>query len=215
MRLLLATFLFPIPFLFNSCGEFEEPIPNEALSSVDYMPMTAGSWWAYVNIWRVEGEPPSVVGRDTIRVIGDTVINGEVYAGFTGKLTYHESLGFFAVRDSSFHLVRDNGYLLLPYHNFTDTFDYDENEQLQIYGFRKLFEDSVITEVPAGQFQTIDFRKQIFRGTVGEQFCTDHPVGYWHFQFSEGIGLVRSTSWYTTSGPCYTVSKELEAYHIE
>lgn len=177
--------------------------------------MTAGSWWAYVNIRNQAGEAPLVLNQDTLWALGDTTVNGENYMRFHGRLEGYASRTYFALRDSAFHLVRENGHVVLPYHNFTDTFNYGSDEQLGTYAFKMMVQDTAPTVVPAGTFATVDFRMEMGRGIDAQQICVDHPIGYAHSKFSEGVGFVLSSYWYSANGPCVTFSRELEAYHIE
>lgn len=214
MRVHLAACLFLASVLFHSCSDCEEPTPHETLSPIEYMPMTAGSWWAYVNIRNQAGEAPLVLNRDTLWALGDTTVNGENYMRFHGRLEGYASRTYFALRDSAFHLVRENGHVVLPYHNFTDTFNYGSDEQLGTYAFKMMVQDTAPTVVPAGTFATVDFRMEMGRGIDAQQICVDHPIGYAHSKFSEGVGFVLSSYWYSANGPCVTFSRELEAYNI-
>ncbi len=215
MRPNVTVLLLSIALGASSCSDCEAPDPHDHLSAMNYLPMTAGSWWAYVNARNSSGEAPVVLSRDTLWAVGDTVINGETYARFYGRLAGYSSVSHFAIRDSSFHLIRENGHLILPYHNFTDTFNYSADQQLNTYVFSRMFHDTVPTVVPAGMFQAVDFRMEIGRGSYVQQFCAQHPVGYSHSKWSEGVGMLLSTYWYSATGPCVFFSRELEDYHIE
>lgn len=215
MRNALLLHLFFTSVLLCSCSDCDAPIPHETLSTIDYLPMTRGSWWAYVNKRHQIGESPVVLSRDTLWALGDTLISGNTYALFHGRLEGYGANGIFAIRDSVFHIVRANGQLVLPYHNFTDTFAYGADTSMGTYFFQRMVQDTVLTVVPAGAFASVDFISEIGRGIAAQSICVEFPVGYCHFKFSAGVGMLLSTYWYSAPGPCIYFSRELEAFHIE
>jgi len=193
----LAACLFLATVLFHACSDCEEPIPNETLSAIEYMPMTAGSWWAYSIHKRDPFMGDLLLGRDTLRVVGEFEQNGTIYAQLEGSmLLFQNSVQSFGLRDSLGFLVNDNGRIVLPELNFTDTFNHFFYEG-ELVRFWQLFEDAEMTVVPAGSFQTIDFRGHQFRELVGH--CVD-TIGLMHSQFAHGVGLVRATYWYSAQG---------------
>jgi len=197
--------------LHSSCSE--EPFyPGSEFSAMAYMPMTVGSWWAYSIHRRDPIAGDMLLGRDTLRVVGEFEQNGIIYAQLEGSmLLLQNSPQPFGLRDSLGFLVNDNGRIVLPELNFTDTFNHFFYEG-ELVLFWQLFEDTEMTVVPAGSFQTIDFRGHQFREPIGH--CVD-TIGLMHSQFAHGIGLVRATYWYSSQGGCAYQERELEAYHIE
>jgi len=179
--------------------------------SAIYLPANDSSWWAY-SVSRVDTSGTrQLIGRDTLRVIGEMESDGEVYTQYVGSLLlYSNNPPEFLVRDSAHHLVYGNGDLMLPYLNFTDTFNV-MNYGNDIIRFDKLVADVEPTVTPAGTFATIDFRGTVFTPLA---VCSD-GVAYMHSQFAENVGLVRSTYWYSSQGGCIYYERLLESYHIE
>jgi hypothetical protein len=212
MRIHLAASFFLASVLFHSCSDCEELTPDETLSAIEYMPHSVGSWWAYSIHRRDPVFGDVFLGRDTLRVVGQFTENGNDHIQFEGSmLMYNSGIQTFSVWDSAGFVVNDNGTIILPNMNFVDTFNhfYSNGELVR---FWKLIADSVNTVVPAGSFQTVDFRGHQFREPIGN--CVD-TVGLMHSQFAHGVGLVRATYWYSAQGGCVFQERELEAYHLE
>lgn len=180
--------------------------------AMSYLPSNDSSWWAY-SVSRVDTSGNRLlIGRDTLRVIGEMESNGEVYTQYEGSLhVYSSNSPTFLVRDSANHLVDGYGNVILPYLNFTDSFNF-ANYGNNITSFAKLVADVEPTVTPAGTFTTIDFRGTFFVHPTN--FCPD-SVAFMHSQFAENVGLVRSTYWYSSHGGCVYFERLLESYHIE
>jgi hypothetical protein len=181
--------------------------------AMNYLPSNDSSWWAYSRFMVDVNGNRQLIGRDTLWSIGEIESNGETYSQFIGSLEPYSGgvHTIFLMRDSSYHLVDGSGNIILPYLNFTDSFNHFY-EGGELIWFSQLIADTVPTVVPAGTFTTVDFRASHFRQPTGN--CPD-SIGYRHNQFAENVGLVRSTYWYSSQGGCSYIERALESYHIE
>lgn len=99
----------------------------------------------------------------------------------------------FELRDSAGFILNEMGMIILPMLNYSDTLNrLYENGNLT--RFCLLTHDQVSTQVPAGAFQTVDFKGHIYRDPLPN--CPGN-IGCQHNRFAEGIGLVRATYWYS------------------
>lgn len=188
--------------------------PEEEPQTYQYLPAKAGSWWAYVLIQHDGQGGSSVMSRDTLHALGTTIIDGETFNTFMGSLLVPTSNSQpWYVRDSSNYLINDHGFVILPYLNFTDTFNRVGPELNLRERYQKLYQDPGPLTINAGTFNTIDFRTEV----VFEQTSpcgTD--MGFSHQQFTDNVGMVRATYWYASTYGCNQyVERKLEAYHIE
>jgi hypothetical protein len=204
--------LFLAVMTLAACSTDDDANCDGNPQAMNYLPSNDSSWWAY-SITRVDiNGDRNLLGRDTLRVIGEIESDGEVYTQYVGSLlSYFNNPPEFLVRDSAHHFVDGNGTIILPYLNFTDSFNL-MNYGDGITSFAKLVADAQPTIIPAGTFTTIDFRGTFFVHPTN--FCPD-TVGFMHSQFAENVGLVRSTYWYTSQGGCVYFERLLESYHIE
>lgn len=210
LRILIAL-LIAMAF-FNACSDPDDE-PETTLSATAYMPMTTGSWWVYVVTKRdsVTGGGDIFIGRDTLRVTGTFDANGHSYAQLEGSMGVLSSGNqLFGLRDSSGFLVNEQGIIVLPELNNTDTLN--ESYYAGLQRFYILTEDDVPTVVPAGTYETVNFQGVVFREPVG--LCPD-SIGLLNNQFAYGIGLVRATYWYSATGACVYFERALESYHLE
>ncbi len=197
----------------SSCKKEE---PQEEPQTYQYLPAKSGSWWAYVLIQHDGQGGSSVMSRDTLRALGTTTIDGETFNTFQGSLftPYTPNTPDWYVRDSSNYLINSNSVVVLPYLNFTDTFNRVGPEGgVSRERYQKLYQDPGPLTINAGTFSTIDFRNEVV-------FENTSPCGtdmaFMHQQFTDNVGMVRATYWYASSYGCNLyVERQLEAYHIE
>jgi hypothetical protein len=195
-----------------ACSNQDEENCTPNPTTCNYLPTNDSSWWAYSVTNVFSNGDRILVGRDTLRSLGEMEVNGQTYIQYEGSLWFYSTtISTFLSRDSANYLVDDNGLIILPYLNYTDTFNHFYSNG-NLVRFSKLITDTAPTAVPAGTFTTIDFRGVQFRQS--NSYCTD-SIGYYHHQFAENVGLVRSTYWFSSTGPCRYFERVLESYHIE
>ena len=200
--------LFPFLLLIASCQEQEVPTPIAAMTP-PYLSWAEGDWWVYD--WKVYNHwTGDTVSNplDTTFALADTVINGETYRTLSkGIYPWSEQLH---LRDSSGYVVDASGQIIYSYVNFTDTLI----NLLDSAGdgwFTKMYLDQDPTVVPAGVFNTINYRliKEHFTVACGDSIIQSDR------QFAENVGLVRMSYHYAAPGPCIDHVKSLVSYHIQ
>lgn len=197
--LLLACIL-----LFTSCTEEEIPTP----SSAQYLSWTEGDWWVYEWYTHYKETGDTVFhSLDTTYALPDTMINGETYRTLsTGLFPWSEKM---YLRDSSGYVLDRNGNVVYSYVNFTDTFI---NLLDSTYGwYTQMIEDPFPTTVPAGMFNTINYRATHYHF---KEACGD-SIYYSDRQFSDGIGMVRMSYHYAAPGPCIDNVRRLVDYYVQ
>ncbi len=195
-----------------ACSNQDDENCTPNLITYNYLPANDSSWWAYA-IYTVDTNGiRNLFARDTLRTLEETTLNGQTYMEYYGSLwLYTSPVSTFLMRDSANHLVYGDGTIVLPYLNFTDSFN-RTYENGALVSFSQLIADTEPTTVPAGTFTTVDFRGSRFRQPT--PFCAD-SIGYHPNQFAENVGLVRATYWYFSTGGCSYIERVLESYHIQ
>ena len=193
---------------FASCKK-EEFIPEQILVPPQYLSWTTGDWWAYEwATYNYNIGDTTVHSADTTFALADTVINGETFRTLSQGI-YPWNTGNMYMRDSTGYVIDNNGNIIFSYVNFTDTF---QNHLVPGGGwFTQMVVDSLPTVVPAGSFNTINYRATNRYFTVA---CGD-SVYYSNRQFAENIGMVRMSFHYSAQGPCADNVKCLVDYYIQ
>jgi hypothetical protein len=117
--------------IFSSCKKEEPapvaPTPLPPATLADYSQLATGNWWAYQTMrYDTSGNYWSQgTGRDTLRITGDTVLNGNTYfvvdgTSFGGGLTTQEFW-----RDSVDCIVNRNGHILFCYGRYDQNLQHD------------------------------------------------------------------------------------------
>ena len=104
--------------LITSCkkDQIEEPDPEIAICGGAIIvnanfPMTTGSYWVYeFQTHMPDGSVNPAITMDTVRVVGDTTINGKGYRIFTRNLPMPSE---YYLRDSSGYIVNQSGSVFL------------------------------------------------------------------------------------------------------
>lgn len=180
---------------FVSCKKekIENPIVED--QAVSYTPSTKGSYWIYdwvkVDTNGVETPLPY---KDTLRIIGDTMINNYVYTVTRGTSMGGTVRNFYS-RDSSGYIVNALGDASYSYTNFTDTIrSYDDPGFLNIRV--KMFNNMPVS-IPLGTFNTIESRTFHYNPNGGSANNCGDPYFTLSTWFVQGVGNVKSTTGYT------------------
>lgn len=199
--------------LLQACQKDKTNQTPASATSVEYLPMKIGNYWAY-KVTTEQGVYPNtnvVVTHDTMRIVSDTVIDGNTYYMFNGggsQLIYNNTL----LRDSAGFIVYYGGgrYPLSLIANDTlAAYTADNGFDYRVYRSGNL--DTAIT-VPAGGFQTVESVMDFYylQGSPPPTVSNPRPVlGY----YAKNVGLVKCVGWYA-SGSGNMVS-ELEGYYIQ
>jgi|GEM_PF-1898890 len=213
MKQLIISLSAVVLFAAVGCKKNCDDTPEEQLGKT-YLSTKEGSWWAYAIYNHDRFGEVTLWKRDTLRVLGDTVIDGNTFAYYEGSLLfpYNSIPGRFGLRDSAFNLIDNRSHLILPYLNFTDTFDLDTSSSA-LTRFKKLYQDLEPTQVPSGIYETIDY--QWITQFQDSTRCGTYS-GIFHQQFAENVGVIRATYWYSATFGCDSYTERvLESFHIE
>lgn len=139
-----------------------EKTPNEPASEtkkdISYFPLSTGSYWVN-NTYQIDStENETLISEnDTMRIIGDSVINGNTYKVFYGKETgIAQGLVKRFFRDSSGCIVNNSGKIFFSINNFIDTLyssftTWDSN--VYMYSLMETYENEI--SLSSGVFDSI------------------------------------------------------------
>lgn len=198
-------------------NESDQEIPE--IPKTSYIPLTIGSYWVYqeynVDSNGVETEQNR---KDSITVIGDTLINGLNYGmlnEYKINLTGIINFDTVYVRDSSGYMVYKDGTIFFSSINFTDTLNQgiqyqgnvDSSEVLYSYSYMMEMPDDPIT-IPIGTFEVLNYK-----GTIISNDNLPFPnPRYIDTYYADGVGRVMLSTFYFTSN--LGVKKRLIEYFI-
>lgn len=191
--ILIATAL-----LFFSCKKEKIDIQDEGSSVQFNTPTTKGSYWIY-HYYEIDtnGVETKLLNRDSLVVLGDTLINNLEYTAFENfsySTQNQESSHVYFVRDSCGYRVSRTGDILYTASNFSDTIS--KYNQENIWQVRtKMFKDIQVS-VPAGSFSAIEARRHYYSLNGGAaNSCGDvyFTLGSW---YAAGIGKIKETTGY-------------------
>ena len=172
-----------------------------------------GSWWKY-DWYSVDslGNETLTAEKDCLYVVGDTLINGNIYTHFTGDYHILSSYDWFW-RDSLHYIVNSNGQKLFSTVTAIDTLETISGTEDTKY----IITDGIQNQmtVPAGIFPVFDSQLH-YRKTDNSPYTSCSPVWIKHTRFANGIGMISSQTGYITQiqlGCGYTESR-LTDYHI-
>ena len=209
MLRLLIFFLLSL-FIF-SCSK-DEALPatinNSSTtyipSSEKYYPLKRGNWWVYDYYYiNTNTGKEYFEYRDSVYIIGDTIINGHKYA--YQKNTYQD--GWLYLRDSLGYMATIGGEkFLFSCTNFSDTFNIDSSKYSYTIYTKMMHHDTLIP-TPVGSFHSIS------KAYIWRCMNTPAPKNEYLF-FGEGIGMTQYCHWYYCS--CIgKIEGRLVKYHLE
>ena len=207
-RIIILAFISIIAF--SACKRDDnniEPIPQESV--LDYFPLNVGNYWVYErsscdSTW-TDCQSMSI---DTNFVTKDTVINELQYFKIEGRNLIGFETKF--VRDSLDYIVDCKGRILFSNKDFTTVF-YEEyvisNNDTLYHWYNKMHQESIIFELPLGEFSCLDNRLSFFRKKENFQWEFNS-----HSAYSKNVGLVYESSMFASSTGGY--KRELIDYNF-
>ncbi len=197
--------------LLQACQKDKQnPLPASA-TAADYLPLKTGSYWAYKVTTDYGNTPGTTVTHDTMRVIGDTLINGITY--YQLKTSNQQMIPNQSLLGSNNGLVvyaNGNRFpLSLTANDTTAAYTADDGFDYRVYRTGNL--DTAIT-VPAGGFQVVESVMDFYYLQGSPPAGTTNPRPVYSY-YAKNVGLVKCVGWYA-SGSGLMVS-ELEGYHIQ
>lgn len=199
--------------LLQACQKDKQTTTQSGTSPAAYLPLKAGNYWVYKVTIQNGAYPNYTINEvmDTLRIDGDTTINGSIYYLFKGsnyQLLGNNSL----LRDSSGVLVYSNGVrypLSLTANDTLASYASDGGAGYRVYSTGNT--DTLIN-VTAGAFQSSEMVLDYYYTSGPPPVPNANPRTVLHY-YAKGIGLVKSKTWYSSS-PGDIIS-ELQSYHIE
>jgi len=202
-------------FLMSCEKDIEVPTsPTSTISpsSTGYMPMTPGSYWVYD--WYVIdtlGNKTLATLRDSVYIVGDTVIGTSTYAVQEGSY-FGGSVTRQFLRDSSGYVIDETGRIFFSETNYTDTLHIWSSTTGETTGYLKMNGIGDSVSVPAGTFSTLN-AEFIVVNNIGSWPCVGTFDIHDH-QYADNVGKVRSTFQLVSSPACTKYEQRLISYHI-
>lgn len=120
VKFLIGGFLL---FSLFACEKDDNDAIEPSIETPNYFPKTTDSYWVY-NTYEIDslGNEVLISENDTVRVTGDTIINGFEYKVFLGKNYFSSTvLSEKFYRDSAEFVISSDGSKVFSQENFTDT----------------------------------------------------------------------------------------------
>lgn len=181
-----------ITIILTSCKKENTESNLIPIPKADYMQLEVGNYWIreFFQSDTLGNEIATSI-RDTATIVGDTNIAGNIYFK---KYSTHGS-HFSYIRDSSGYLVNLSGEILFSDHDFGNIIRIDTIAPGVAYiNYRMLDNDSLII-VPEGEYQCIEMRGEV--NPINPQY--PHGVNYTHYFYADGVGQVKTSSFYYSS----------------
>lgn len=196
--------------LFASCNDDEmDEITMESNQQANtFIPLTVGNYWVY-QVFKIDslGNEELLPDHDTISIVGDTMINNEVYYTWSDNNFGFESYSL-NLRDSSGDIVDAENNIRFSSTNFTDVLFTSLAGPSQIE--YSMEEESKNISVPVGNFECLNYK-----GIVSHIDPTeDYPERTLNNYYSENIGLVSSNIFYFVNRD-FTWERRLIEYNVQ
>jgi hypothetical protein len=175
---------------------------------------TIGAYWIYEIVQiNYDGTETLSTVKDTIRIIGDTAINGNTYTILHGTLMGGNP-GSMYHRDSSGYIVNLHGTILYGFNNFNDTLNSISDFAYDYYSYM-INELTTEFSVPAGNFSTVVHQTDVYKSN-GEPIDTCGNAFYaLQNRYAPNVGLIYKTCpYYFEMETCRDREWRLIEYHI-
>ena len=200
-NLKLICSLLLLTLIFSCNPDDEDPFPVECNpAATSYYNFNTGTYWIYqwYQVDTLGNETIMENNIDTLRNVGDTLINGQTYVKQRGNYLSSQVNDYFK-RDSAGYLVNERGDILFSATNFVDILNfqnYGDPDMPLFTGTFKMESDVLNTvETPAGSFECLNFQGS-FEGTTSNLSWDNRTTDAY---FAEGIGEVQSGTFYASS----------------
>ncbi len=200
---------------FTACNDDDENIspPNPPAAVPNFFPMSIGNYWIY-DVVRVDsnGTETLLNYSDTIRIIGDTSYNSNIYYSIEQDrfLTTQALKDTIYRRDSSGYLVNLEGRISFSaddYHTIFHTWEIPQANIKVDY----FVDDSLYTyNVPAGNFDCLNYVGLVQYLDPASTF----PDRYMNTAYSNNIGIIFQNEIFASS-LATEYQRRLREYHFE
>lgn len=189
MKRVMFAFGISILFLTACKKEVPEVIIQEQIQPPIYeFPNKAGSYWVYE--WYIADSnnvETSLNIVDSVFIIGDTLINGNMFSSYKQQYFGGNYTTYFQ-RDSSGYIVDQYGNVSFTYVDFNTHFSSGSDGSWDYY--THVLEDEVTATLPIGSFQALVREHYIYSPTgTAINNCGDIDYSYKTYMVS-GIGQV-------------------------
>ena len=208
---------------FMACSKNENlPPDNPQPPAPSYLPLTVGSYWVYKNYKLIDSvlvetnTIDSVIVESTVNIGGEDFAEVAIYNIFNDTLPPGQAGA--SLRDSSGYILDSEGLIFMTYTaDFNTIVEKDSvysflNPDLFLYYYEKvLLEENNPVNVPAGEFDVINFQNTIQGGPInGNNTVTENSF------YALEVGRVKKTQLIENPGfqDEFTES-HLVKYHIE
>lgn len=183
--------------------------PESATASEYFFPMKTGNYWVY-KVTDTNTPTPTVT-YDTLRVIGDTSINGSVFYQLKTSSMQMIPNGAFVGASAGYIVYSDGNRFPLSI-NVNDTLSADTTDAATLYRVYRSGNLDTTIVVPSGSYQTVETVLDAYylQGPPPPPHTNPRPVLSY---FAKNIGLVKCVTYYV-SGPG-NITSELQSYYIQ
>lgn len=212
LALLCAVLAFGL-FACNNDDDDDGNIPPAAEVVPNFLPLQTGNYWIY-DVVRVDtsGEETMMGYSDTLRVIGDTLHNGNTYYIVEQDrwLTTTAIKDTAIWRDSSGYLVSINGRVNFSADDYNTIFYTWEIPAVQMQVDYFMDDSLYMYEVPAGNFSCLNYvgRVQYLDPT------SNFSDRFFYTAYSNNIGMIYQNEFYASS-IAFEFQRRLREYHLE
>ena len=207
--LLLAA---PLLILFlSNCSKEKKDAVAQRTASEYFMPMKTGNYWVYKRTGQGGIYPnyTETVTYDSVKVKGDTVINGRTYFEIYGGLFLGVENGLYA--DSSGWIIRyGNG--LFPLSVVANDTVAQGSLGNSLYVVYKTGSTDTSITVPAGTFPCTEMIWDAYYLLESPPASNPNPRPVFTY-FSRNVGITKSQTWYYSGSG--TTTMELHSYYIQ
>lgn len=206
--------IFIIALMCFSC-EKEEIVENEDITSNTTFITTPGSYWIYdVVAIDVNNNTTDTGIRDTITVLGDTIINGSTYTNYYGTFMGGPHKSSY-LKDSSGYIVSSTGAILYSYMYFNDTISESSMNGYDTYTY-SVDESNTVFSVPAGSFNSA-VRQTDYYKTDGSPIDTcGNMVFSLKNRYAPEVGLIfQNCPYFSEMQNCGDRERRLIEYNIQ
>jgi hypothetical protein len=192
-----------------NCEEKEsDSIPIGEEKENMFFPLSIGSYWVYeFHTHNQDGTISNINQIDTVKVLGDSIINGENYATFKSNFPGNNVLSFY--RNHNGDIIAKNGYLICPFDStlipaYNNHYGKIGNDTTYHYWEEFSGYESVATQF--GNFDCI-------RKSINHNYYPNYGVGLViDTVYYSPIGILQTS--FSYSGGTKTVGTLID-YHIE
>lgn len=207
-------FVIGIILSFTACKKETEEnhLPTNSSSTVNYTPMTIGSYWIYD--WYVidsAGNSTPYGISDSVFIVGDTIISGSTFSIQSGTWYGVPKPSRF-LRDSVGYLVDETGSIFFSEGNYTDTLYIWNSGDGSETGCLKMNDIGTVVTVTAGTFSTLNAQYTVVNN-IGTWPCLG-TLDIHNNRYAINVGEVSSTFQFTGDITCKIFERRLRTYYI-